>query len=185
MRWLLLVPAVFGGCAWLVPDREKEYLKARQLPPLKLPAELNTAAGLTIQPPLAVPAQPPPLLPTAPADTAAYIELNQPFASAWVTTLKALNLLKLELTRRDLQRGSLEFVYTPLEQELAEDRGWWEDLLYFIPGAETVREQKYQLLLQPVDSATRLYLLDADGKPRTDQTTLDLLEQLKQTLATL
>lgn len=183
--WLLLVPAVLGGCAWLVPDREKEYLQARQLPPLKLPAEVNPASSLTIPPPLAVPTQPPPLLPTAPADTAPYLELNQPFAAAWVTTLKALNLLRLELTGRDPQRGSLELVYTPAEQELAEDRGWLGDLLYFITGAETPREQKYQLLLQPVDSATRIYLLDPKGKPRADQTTLGLLEQIKQTLATL
>ncbi len=183
MHWLLFVLAVLGGCAWLVPDREQEYLQARQLPPLKLPAEVDT--GLTIQPPPALPTQPPPLLPTAPADTAPYIELKQPFAAAWVTTLKALNLLRLELTGRDLQRGSLELVYTPAEQELAEDRGWWEDLLYFLPGAQTPREQKYRLLLQPIDRATRLYLLDPGGKPRTDQTTLGLLEQLKQALATL
>ncbi len=183
IRWLLFVPSVLGGCAWLVPDREQEYLQARQLPPLKLPAEVDTS--LTIQPPPALPTQPPPLLPTAPDDTVPYIELKQPFAAAWVTTLKALNLLRLELTGRDLTQGSLEFLYTPAEQELATDRGWLGDLLYFITGAETLREQKYRLLLQPQDRTTRLYLLDPEGKPRTDQTSLGLLEQLKQALATL
>lgn len=183
--WLLFVPAVLGGCAWLVPDREQEYLKARQLPPLKLPTEINAGATLTIQPPQALPTQPPPPLPTALTATTPYIELNQPFAEAWVTTLKALNLLRLELTQRDPQQGSLELVYTPAEQELAEDRGWREDLLYFITGAGALREEKYQLLLEPAGNATRLYLLDREGKPRTDQTTLNLLEQIKQTLATL
>ncbi|MFN3920015.1 MAG: outer membrane protein assembly factor BamC [Methylohalobius sp.] len=182
--WLLLVPAVLGGCAWLVPDREQEYLKARQLPPLKLPTEIHSGATLTIQPPQALPTQSPPPLPPA-LTTAPYIELNQPLAEAWVTTLKALNLLRLELIKRDPQQGSLELVHTPAEQELAEDRGWREDLLYFITGAGALREEKYRLLLVPAGNATRLYLLDREGKPRTDRTTLNLLEQIKQTLATL
>lgn len=183
--WLLLVPAVLGGCSWLAPDREQEYLKVRRLPPLKLPTEIDAGATLTIQPPHALPTQPPPLAATTLTATALYIELNQPLAEAWVTTLKALNLLRWELTKRDPQQGSLELVHTPAEQELAEDRGWQEDLLYFITGAGALREEKYRLLLVPAGNATRLYLLDREGKPRTDQTTLNLLEQLKQTLATL
>lgn len=182
----LFVAAWLTSCAWLVPDREREYLSVRPLPPLKLPAE-SVGLSPTIQPPAAVPAQPPPPLPTAPADAAAFIELNQPFQAAWVTTLKALNLLRLEQTGRDPERGILRLVYTSsaVEEELAQDRGWLGDLLYFFTATETLREQKYQLLLQPSDSTTRLYLLDPEGRPRTDEATLELLERLKQTLATL
>ncbi|GAB4356252.1 MAG: hypothetical protein Kow0060_08720 [Methylohalobius crimeensis] len=184
-RLLLLLAALLGGCSWLIPDREKQYLQARQLPPLKLPADTGSADRGIQPPPPAVPAQTPPPLPTVPNSTAPYIELAQPFTEAWVSTLKALNRLRLEITERDPDRGRIGIVYTPAEEELAEPGGWWEDILYFFTGAGTLREENYQLLLQPSDDTTRLYLLDSEGKPRTDPLTMDLLERLKQTLATL
>ncbi|GAB6068434.1 hypothetical protein JCM13664_17540 [Methylothermus subterraneus] len=180
---LLLLPAVLGSCAWLVPDREQEYRKVRPLPALKLPAELDTSPALTVQPPAALPEQPPSAALSAPAN-APYIELDLPFASAWARTLKALNLLKLEPVGRDLKAGHLELIYTQEKQNLAEDRGLWEDLLYFVTG-KAMREEKYLLLLEPIDDRTRLYLLDPEGRPRTDPSTLHLLERIKQTVATV
>lgn len=185
MRTILIVLVGLTGCTWLVPDREQEYLKVRPLPPLKLPAELPAAPSAAIQPPIASPVQPPPSAPQASTLDAPYIELNQPIAQAWVSTLKALNLLRLELTRRNLQQGSLDIVYTSKETELSEDRGTLEDLLYFFTGAGKLHEEKYRLQLEPVGNTTRIYLLDTEGKPGTSKTALDLLERLKQTLATL
>ncbi|MCX8049447.1 MAG: outer membrane protein assembly factor BamC [Methylohalobius sp.] len=182
--WLLVLG--LASCTYLVPDREQEYAQVRPLPPLKWPDTLEASPQL-INPPPVVPNPPPPSLAPTSAGTVPFIELDQPFQTAWVTTLKALNLLRLELSGRDAERGILYLIYTPpaAETELAVDRNTWEDLAYFVTGNKTAGEQKYQLLLQPNDNTTRLYLLDLEGKPRTDRITLELLERLKQTLSGL
>jgi len=176
---LVLAAAVFAGCAWLVPDREREYLTVSELAPLRLPTATDSSGLPSL--PEALP-EPPPSTPSLPA-TAPYLKLDQPFAQAWVSVLKALNLLRLELVRQDLNQGSLEFFYTPQEAELAEDKGLKEDLLYFFTGTGKVRELRYRLQLVPQDHTTQVYLLDPEGNPpQTSETSLKLLKLLEQTL---
>ncbi len=180
---LVLVAAVFAGCAWLVPDREQEYLTLRELTPLKLPPATDSLVLLESLP-SALPVQPPSPASSLPA-AAPYLKLDKPFSEAWVSLLKALNLMRLELIRQDLNQGSLEFLYTPQEAELAEDKGLKEDLLYFFTGEGKLRERRYRLQLIPQDHTTLVYLLDPEGIPQTDETSLKLLKLLEQTLTPL
>lgn len=180
--WLLL--AILNGCSWLVPDKEKEYLlHPEQLPPLRLPEKTARAPRLeALKPPPALPSQPPPPLAPPQVGKAPFIELPQPFPEAWVSAIKALDRERLEIVERDPERGVLRFLHTEAQAELAQDRGIWEDLLYFFGKGARLREREYQLVLQPVEGKTRLYLFDAKGLPLTDPETMKLLERLQHAL---
>ncbi len=180
----VLLATLLGGCSWLVPDKEKELLAVQPLPPLKLPPASRTLPELeAVKPPPAVP--PPPRPDTRQPLETLYLDLPQPFAEAWVHTLQALDRLRLEITGRDPDRGILRIVESAAEAKLAQDRGWWEDLLYFFGKGAQLREREYQLVLQPADDHTRLFLLDAAGRPLQDERARRLLARLQQTLATL
>ena len=159
------------------------------LPPLKLPKDLiepQTPSLEEIEPPSVIPSQEPSVPLSEVTDTAAhYIELPQPFAPAWADVITALNRLAIEITEMDANRGLIRIIHSSTEEELAQDRGFWEDLLYFFTGEGKLHEQEYQLLLAPVDDHSRLYILDDEGNPIDDPVTLQLLQDLKQTLATL
>ncbi len=187
--WLLLLPALcLCGCSWLLPNREKEYLSVQPLPPLKLPPDLTQSQAPTledIRPPAVVPAESPSIPKPEGSDTSAhYIELPQPFSQAWISVIKALDRLSIEITDRDADRGVFHIIHSTTEQKLAQDRGMWEDLLYFFTGEGELHERRYQVLLAPAGDKTRIYLLDAKGNPIDDPETLELLEQLKKTLST-
>ncbi len=181
--WLLA--AVLTGCAWLVPDKEKEYLHhARQLPPLRIPESAPQTPRLeALGPAPAVPTRPPPPLAPPQVGKAPFIELPRPFSQAWVSAIEALNRERLEITDRDPRRGVLRFFHSEAEAELARDRGMWEDLLYFFGQGARLREHEYQLVLQPAgDEKTRLYLFDAAGRPLTDAEAMKLLKRLQHAL---
>ncbi len=185
LLWLLL--AMLTGCAWLVPDKEKEYLlHPRQLPPLRLPESSDQIPRLeALEPEPAVPTQPPPPLAPPQVGQAPFIELPQPFSQAWVSAIKALNRERLEISDRDPRRGVLRFLHSTAEAELAQDRGIWEDLLYFFGKGARLREREYQLVLQPDgDDKTRLYLFDLQGRPLTDPEAMKLLRRLRHALET-
>ncbi len=187
MRKLLcLVLAFLAGCAWLVPDKEKEYLlHPEQLPPLRLTEDATRIPRLeALKPPPAVPTRPPPPLAPPQVGKAPFIELPQPFSEAWVSTIKALNRERLEIIDRDPERGVLRILHSEAQAKLAQDRGIWEDLLYFFGKGARLRERGYQLVLQPVEGKTRLYLFDAKGLPLTDPEAIRLLERLQHALET-
>ncbi|BCX88177.1 outer membrane protein assembly factor BamC [Methylomarinovum tepidoasis] len=181
---VLLIPLAFGSCSWLVSDKEKELLAVRPLPPLKLPPASRAVPTLeAVKPPPAVP-KPPRADAAATLDTL-YLDLQQPFADAWIHILQALDQLQLEIIGRDPERGVLRIIESAAETELAQDRGLWEDLLYFFGKGAKLREREYQLVLQPADGHTRLFLLDADGHPLQDERARRLLKRLQRTLATI
>ncbi len=120
-----------------------------------------------------------------PVSEGGMIQLNQPFAKAWVMTLKALNRLKLEVFNRNRKQGIFRFIHSFMEHELAKDRGWWEDLMYFFTGEGKLREREYMLRLIPADGVTRLYLLDDKGNPLSDSASLQLLNHIRDKLTEL
>ncbi len=181
--WLLL--AMLTGCAWLVPDKEKEYLlHPRQLPPLRLPESIVQIPRLeALKPTPAVPTQPPPPLAPPQVGQAPFIELPQSFSQAWISAIEALDRERLEIIDRDPRRGVLRFLHSEAEAELAQDRGIWEDILYFFGKGARLREREYQLVLQPAgDEKTRLYLFDTRGRPLTDPVAMKLLRRLQRAL---
>ncbi|GEM_PF-3574985 len=190
IRWLAIFLCYFllFGCSRLVPDHDKDYLTAQSLPPLKLPPDLASApvAG-------AIPARE--IIKTEPSEVThetpptvsegGFIQLDQPFSKAWTMTLKALDRLKLEIFKRDRKQGIFRFIHSAAEKELAEDRGWWGDLMYFFTGEGKLREREYMLLLSPTDGVTRLYLLDDKGRPLSDSESLQLLHRIQEKLTEL
>ncbi len=181
--WLLL--AMLTGCAWLVPDKEKEYLlHPRQLPPLRLPESIVQIPRLeALKPTPAVPTQPPPPLAPPQVGQAPFIELPQSFSQAWISAIEALDRERLEIIDRDPHRGVLRFFHSDAEAELAQDRGIWEDILYFFGKGARLREREYQLVLQPDgNDKTRLYLFDTRGRPLTDPVAMKLLRRLQRAL---
>ncbi|BCX81348.1 outer membrane protein assembly factor BamC [Methylomarinovum caldicuralii] len=183
LRFAPLIALLLSGCSWLVPDKEKELLAIRPLPALKLPPASGTVPTLeAVKPPPVVPT--PPRIPATATLETLYIDLDQPFAEAWVHTLQALDRLELEITGRDPNRGVLHIIESAAEAELAQDRGWWGDLLYFFGRGAQLREREYQLVLQPAGDQTRLFLLDTDGRPLQDERARQLLQRLQRTLAT-
>ncbi len=186
-RLLLLAVLGMHGCAWLIPDREKEYLSVQPLPPLKLPPDLletHPPSLEEIKPPAAIPSKAPSVPLTGVTDTSApYIDLPHPFPRAWSKVLKALNQQAVEITEMDADRGLIDIIHSSTGQELGQDQGLWEDLLYFFTGKGKLHERAYQLLLVPVADHTRLFILDEKGDPVDDPQSLQLLQDLKKTLA--
>lgn len=178
------------GCSWLVPDHDKDYLTASELPPLKLPSDLANAPVADAVPAPETPEKEslepePDHQSMPPVSEGGMIQLNQPFAKAWVMTLKALNRLKLEVFNRNRKQGIFRFIHSFMEHELAKDRGWWEDLMYFFTGEGKLREREYMLRLIPADGVTRLYLLDDKGNPLSDSASLQLLNHIRDKLTEL
>ncbi len=188
LRWPVLVTVLWmNGCSWLIPDREKEYLSVQPLPPLKLPEDLldSQAPSLEeIEPPSVIPSQEPSIpLSGATNASAHYIDLPHPFPQAWNDVIKALNHQAIDIIEMDADRGLIHIVHSSTGQELVQDQGLWEDLLYFFTGKGKLHEREYQLLLAPVETHTRLFILDEKGDPVDDPETLQLLQDLKNTLA--
>lgn len=185
----LLVSLLFSGCSWLAPDRDKAYLEAHQVPPLKLPpdladAQIPGAVTITTPPPEAAEEIPEPDTQPRPSDQEApFIELRQPYGKAWPMTLKALNHLKLEVFDQNRRQGYFRFIHSRAEQQLEEDRGLWGDFLYFFTGAESLREREYTLRLYPAEGGTYLYLLDNEGNPMNDEESVKLLNRIQEKLA--
>ncbi|WP_232216357.1 outer membrane protein assembly factor BamC [Methylobacter marinus] len=206
---LVVIAAVLGNvtaCSYIksyFPDKEKDYQFTTEIPPLKLPPDLDKNAELSA--PAADSTEPVPGQPAAaPAEPSAEEEaetprvipvelvkfetgetrlrIGAPVARAWRMVGKALSRNSLEVTERNQEDALFHVHYDPDEQAV-EDGFIWDEVVFLFRGLQS-EEKEYILKLVANNRHSEVVVLDADRQPLSEGPGLRLLTLLQETMST-
>jgi outer membrane protein assembly factor BamC len=206
---LVAIAAVLGNvtaCSYIksyFPDKEKDYQFTTEIPPLKLPPDLDKNAELSA--PAADSAEPVPgQSAAAPAEPSAEEEaetprvipvelvkfetgetrlrIGAPVPRAWRMVGKALSRNSLEVTERNQEDALFRVHYDPDEQAV-EDGSIWDEVVFLFRGLQS-EEKEYILKLVANNRHSETVVLDADRQPLSEGPGLRLLTLLQETMAT-
>ncbi len=205
----MVIAAVLGNvtaCSYIksyFPDKEKDYQFTTEIPPLKLPPDLDKNAELSA--PAADSTEPVPGQPAAaPAEPSAEEEaetprvipvelvkfetgetrlrIGAPVARAWRMVGKALSRNSLEVTERNQEDALFHVHYDPDEQAV-EDGFIWDEVVFLFRGLQS-EEKEYILKLVANNRHSEVVVLDADRQPLSEGPGLRLLTLLQETMST-
>lgn len=207
----LVVVAVLGNltaCGYIksyFPDKEKDYQFTTEIPPLKLPPDLDKNAALsapaadsseasapapeqTQAAPVASPAEEEAETPRViPVELVKFesgetrLRIGAPVSRAWRMVGKALSRKSLEVTERNQEGALYRVQYDPDEQSL-EDGSLWDEVVFMFKGVQA-NEKEYILKLVANNRHSEVAVLDKDRQPITEGPGLKLLTLLQETLA--
>jgi outer membrane protein assembly factor BamC len=208
---LVVVAAVLGNvtaCGYIksyFPDKEKDYQFTTEIPPLKLPPDLDKNAALSapvadsveasapapeqtqaapIAPPAEEEAESPRVIPVELVKFESgetRLRIGAPVSRAWRMVGKALSRKSLEVTERNQEGALYRVQYDPDEQPL-EDGSLWDEVAFMFKGVQA-NEKEYILKLVANNRHAEVAVLDEDRQPITEGPGLKLLTLLQETLA--
>jgi outer membrane protein assembly factor BamC len=208
---LVVAAAVLGNvtaCGYIksyFPDKEKDYQFTTEIPPLKLPPDLDKNAALsapaadsaeasapapeqTQAAPVASPAEEEAETPhVIPVELVKFdsgetrLRIGAPVSRAWRMVGKALSRKSLEVTERNQEGALYRVQYDPDEQSL-EDGSLWDEVVFMFKGVQA-NEKEYILKLVANNRHSEVAVLDKDRQPITEGPGLKLLTLLQETLA--
>ncbi|WAK01358.1 outer membrane protein assembly factor BamC [Methylobacter sp. YRD-M1] len=208
---LAVVAAVLGNltaCGYIksyFPDKEKDYQFTTEIPPLKLPPDLDknaalsapTADSVEASAPASEQAQAAPVEPSAeeeaetprviPVELVKFesgetrLRIGAPVSKAWRMVGKALSRKSLEVTERNQEDALYRIQYDPDEQP-PEDGSLWDEVVFMFKGVQA-NEKEYILKLVANNRHAEVAVLDKDRQPITEGPGLKLLTLLQETLA--
>jgi len=207
----MAVAAVLGNvtaCTYIqgyFPDKEKDYQFTTEIPPLKLPPDLDKNAALSAPTPdLAEPASTPgqaqaapvPVEPSAeeevetprviPVELVEFengetrLRIGAPVSRAWRMVGKALSRKSLEVTERNQEDALFHVQYDPDEQPV-EDGSLWDEVVFMFSGVQG-NEKEYILKLVANGQQSEVAVLDEERQPISEGPGLKLLNLLQETL---
>lgn len=205
----MAIAAVLGNvtaCSYIksyFPDKEKDYQFTTEIPPLKLPPDLDKNAELSA---LATGSTEP--VSDQPAEASAdpseeeevetprvisvelvkfetgetRLRIGAPVARAWRMVGKALSRNSLEVTERNQEDALFHVHYDPHEQAV-EDGSIWDEVVFLFRGLQS-EEKEYILKLVANNWQSEVVVLDADRQPLYEGPGLRLLNLLQETMVT-
>lgn len=204
---LIAVAVVLGNvtaCGYIksyFPDKEKDYQFTTEIPPLKLPPELDKNAAISapdadsdemapdrapLVEPLAEEAAETPVI--IPVELVKFdsgetrLRIGAPVSRAWRMVGKALSRNSLEVTERNQQAALFRVQYDP-EEQAVEDGSLWDEVVFLFKGVRGY-EKEYILKLVANNRQSEVAVLDEDRQPITEGPGLKLLALIQETLAT-
>ncbi|WP_228779086.1 outer membrane protein assembly factor BamC [Methylobacter sp. BlB1] len=205
---LVVVAAVLGGvtaCSTIqsyFPDKEKDYQFTTEIPPLKLPPDLDKNAALSVpaadsvevsapeqtqttsvEPPAEEEAETPRVIPVELVkfeSGATRLRIGAPVSRAWRMVGKALSRKSVEVIERNQEDALYRVQYDPDEQPV-EDGSLWDEVVFMFKGVQA-NEQEYILKLVANNRHSEVAVLDKDRQPITEGPGLKLLTLLQETL---
>lgn len=206
----VVVAAVLGNvtaCGYIksyFPDKEKDYQFTTEIPPLKLPPDLDKNAALsapaadsaevstpipekTQAAPVASPAEEEAEIPrVVPVELVKFesgetrLRIGAPVSRAWRMVGEALSRKSLEVTERNQEDALYRVQYDPDEQPV-EDGSLWDEVIFMFKGVQA-NEKEYILKLIANNRQSEVAVLDKDRQPVTEGPGLKLLDLLEETL---
>lgn len=205
----MAVAAVLGNvtaCTYIksyFPDKEKDYQFTTEIPPLKLPPDLDKNAALSapatgLAEPAPEQAQAVPVESSAEEEAEAprvipvelvefesgetRLRIGAPLSRAWRMVGKALSRKSLEVTERNQEDALFRVQYDPDEQPI-EDGSLWDEVVFIFKGVQG-NEKEYMLKLVANGQRSEVVVLDKDQQPITEGPGIKLLNLIQETLAT-
>lgn len=207
----MAVAAVLGNvtaCTYIksyFPDKEKDYQFTTEIPPLKLPPDLDKNAALSApgtdlvepapeqtraalvpdEPSAEEEAETPRVIPVELVEFEngeTRLRIGAPVLRAWRMVGKALSRKSLEVTERNQEDALFRVQYDPDEQPI-EDGSLWDEVVFIFKGVQG-NEKEYILKLVANGQRSEVVVLDEDQQPITEGPGLKLLSLIQETLAT-
>jgi outer membrane protein assembly factor BamC len=186
------------------PDKEKDYQFTTEIPPLKLPPDLDKNAALSASDadsaesaPAPEQAQAAPVEPSVeeegetprviPVELVKFdsgetrLRIGAPVSRAWRMVGKALSRKSLEVTERNQEDALFHVQYDPDEQAI-EDGSVWDEVVFLFKGVQA-NEKEYILKLVANNQSSEVVVLDEDRQPISEGPGLKLLTLLEETMA--
>lgn len=207
----MAVAAVLGNvtaCTYIksyFPDKEKDYQFTTEIPPLKLPPDLDKNAVLSapgtdlaepaleqdqdqaalvpVEPSVEEEAETPRVIPVELVEFEngeTRLRIGAPVSRAWRMVGKALSRKSLEVTERNQEDALFHVQYDPDEQPI-EDGSLWDEVVFIFKGVQG-NEKEYILKLVANGQQSEVVVLDEDRQPIIEGPGLKLLNLIQETL---
>ena len=169
------------ACSQFFPDKEKDYVNSKQIPPLQIPpgmqadklaAELEAVVvPLTLSKTIEYIDQ---------GENNTYLRINSPFAHVWSLVGKALTERVVEITDKNRSIATYYVQYDP-EIQMVSDGGFWDEVVFFF-GSDANQELPYQVFLTESELGTDIYVRDQLGNNLSQGDGIKLLNLIFDTI---
>lgn len=192
---LIAIPSC-GFMKEYFPDKEKDYQLTKEIPELVVPSDLSgnktystdnsfskNDPGLAHQDamPLKFEGEDKATVDLIEySDKASRLRITDSLIRSWRVVGKALSHHSIEITNREVLKGTY-FIQYDSEFEKVEDGSLWDEVL-FIFGSNPAKEQEYLVKLEELTDATEVMILDKSGQELSDGSGLTLLKLLHETI---
>lgn len=181
-KLLIIVSFTFvTACSQFFPDKEKDYIYSKEIPPLQIPPEMQAEHLALQQKKVVVPVTLSKTLEFIDqGENQTYLRINSSFAHVWRVVGKALTERAIEITDKNRSLATYYVQYDP-ELQAISDGGFWDEFVFFF-GNDANQEIPYQVFLAESDLGTQIYVRDQLGNKLSDGDGLKLLNLLFDTI---
>lgn len=180
---LILISAITlsSACSQFFPDKEKDYVYSREIPPLQIPPELEAEHLALQQEALVIPDTLSKTLEFIDqGENQTFLRINSPFAHIWRVVGKALTERAIEITDKNRSLAIYYVQYDP-ELQAVSDGSFWDEVVFFF-GSDANQEIEYNVFLVESDLGTEIYVRDQLGNKLSEGDGIKLLNLLYDTI---
>lgn len=173
--------ACLAACSQFFPDKEKDYVNSREIPPLQIPpgmeAEKLAAETEEVIVPLTLSKS---IQYIDQGENNTYVRINSPFAHVWRLVGKALTQRVIEITDKNRSMGIYYVQYDP-DVQAVRDGSFWDEFVFFF-GNDANQEIPYQLFLTESELGTDIFVRDQLGNKLSQGDGIKLLNLIFETI---
>ena len=173
--------ALVTACSKFFPDKEKDYVYSKEIPPIEISPEMQAEQLASESEEIVVPVTLSKTLEFIDqGENQTYLRINSPFAHIWRIVGKALTARSIEITDKDRSMAIYYVQYDPDVQAVT-DGSFWDEFVFFF-GDDANQELPYQVFLTESALGTDIYVRDQLGNKLSEGDGLKLLNLLYDTI---
>lgn len=169
------------ACSQFFPDKEKDYVNSREIPPLQIPpgmqAEKLAAEAEEVIIPLTLSKS---IEYINQGENNTYVRINSHFPYVWHLVGKALTQQAIEITDKNRSIGIYYVQYDPDAQAVS-DGSFWDEFVFFF-GSDVNQEIPYQMFLTDAELGTDIFVRDQLGNKLSQGDGIKLLNLIFDTI---
>ena len=169
------------GCSRFFPDKEKDYVYSKEIPPIEIPPEMQAEQLASESKEFVVPVTLSKTLEVIDqGENKTYLRINSTFAHIWRVVGKALTARAIEITDKHRSLATYYVQYDP-ELQAVSDGSFWDEFVFFF-GGDANQELPYQVFLTESEFGTDIFVRDQLGNKISEGDGLKLLNLLYDTI---
>ena len=173
--------ALVAACSQFFPDKEKDYVYSKEIPPIEIPLEMQAEQLASESKEVVVPVTLSKTLEFIDqGENQTYLRINSPFAHIWRVVGKALTARAVEITDKNRSLATYYVQYDP-ELQAVSDGSFWDEFVFFF-GGDANQELPYQVFLTESEFGTDIFVQDQLGNKLSEGDGLKLLNLLYDTI---
>ena len=173
--------ALVAACSQFFPDKEKDYVYSKEIPPIEIPPEMQAEQLASESKEVVVPVTLSKTLEFIDqGENQTYLRINSPFAHIWRVVGKALTARAVEITDKNRSLATYYVQYDP-ELQAVSDGSFWDEFVFFF-GGDANQELPYQVFLTESEFGTDIFVQDQLGNKLSEGDGLKLLNLLYDTI---